>query len=607
VTIVSRDLPVRGERTLASTQAQSRFDLVGLHWQGTGAVVFRTRSLAGRWSSWQAAGDDNRPDTRTGEGVSTRGWRLGSPIWTGVSDRIQYRLRGRVSRLRAYFVWSPVQHQALRRLSIAGSPPIVTRTAWGGDELLRRNHPLYASSARLVIVHHTATPNAYTPDQSAAIVRGIDVYHVKANGWNDIGYNFLVDRYGQVYEGRYGGMTRNVIGAHALGFNTGSVGIALIGNFMAAKPTSAAVQSLERLIAWRLDLAHVDPVSTLAYVSGGSERWRAGANVQLRAVSGHRDTGSTSCPGNDLYPLLNQIAVAAEKIGLPKLYAPVVRGSVGGPVAFSARLSGALPWTITVDGPDGRAVARGTGTGPAVAWTWNSTGFAPGRYIWAMDAGPGVLPARGQVGGLAPPPPPRALVTNLTISPGVLSPNGDGYGDQGTIAYSLSARSSVTATVTDAKGMVVSTLFSAQQQSARAISFAWSPGDLPDGQYQLVLSVQSGDGRSQTATVAFTIDRILSAVAAMPAAIPPGSAMAVSFALAGDAQVTVTIVGPDGSTVAAVFQGGLAAGSYSYTWTALLGNGTNAPDGQYQAVVSVADALGTVTQTAGFGITSAPP
>src|SRR5262249_1180730 len=162
----------------------------------------------------------------------------------------------------------------------------------------------YATAVKLVIVHHTATPNDYTPDQAAAIVRGIDVFHVRTRGWDDIGYNFLVDRFGQVYEGRFGGMTRNVIRAHALRFNTPSVGIALIGTFTNAKPTAPAVQSLEKLIAWRLDLAHVDPVSTLTYVSGGSERWRAGLKVKLRAVSGHRDTGSTTCPGNQLYAQL---------------------------------------------------------------------------------------------------------------------------------------------------------------------------------------------------------------------------------------------------------------------------------------------------------------
>src|SRR5581483_288034 len=182
-----------------------------------------------------------------------------NPTWTGVSDSLQYRVRGRVSRLRAAFIWSPVVHETWRTLSVAGSPPIISRDDWGGNELLRRNQPRYASSVRLVFVHHTATPNNYTPDQAAAIVRGIDIYHVKANGWNDIGYNFVVDKYGHVYEGRYGGITKNVIGAHALGFNRGSVGIALIGNYNTVRPPAVAVQAIERLVAWRLDLAHVDP------------------------------------------------------------------------------------------------------------------------------------------------------------------------------------------------------------------------------------------------------------------------------------------------------------------------------------------------------------
>ncbi len=583
VTMVTRDLPA-GARTLAAP----RFDLVGLHWRGPGSVVFRTRSPGGRWSGWQAPDDTN-------------------PTWTGVSDSIQYRVRGRVSHLRASFIWSPVVHETWRTLSVAGSPPIISRDDWGGNELLRRNQPRYASAVRLVFVHHTATPNNYTPDQAAAIVRGIDVYHVKTNGWNDIGYNFLIDRFGRVYEGRYGGITRNVIGAHALGFNTGSVGIAVIGNFMSSKPTTAAVQSLEKLIAWRLDLAHVDPVSTLTYVSGGSERIRAGVKVKLRAVSGHRDTGSTSCPGNYLYSQLNRIATLAEQTGLPKLYAPLVSGKIGGPVVFSGRLSSSLPWNITVNGPDGRRAASASGMGPAVSWTWNSAGFTPGRYTWTMSAGSAVLPAKGLVGGTTLPPPPSAFVQGLAVMPAVISPNGDGYADTGTISYTLASRATVTATVTDANGTPVETLFSAQKQSARAISFGFSPGDLPDGPYTLVLSAQADDGRSETHNVPFTLDRILSTVTATPTAIAPGGVVAAGFALAGSGQVTVTILGPDGSTAATLFQGGLAAGTYSYTWNGVLGDGTPAPAGHYQVLVSVVDGFGTVTQPAGFDVTVAPP
>ena len=120
--------------------------------------------------------------------------------------------------------------------------------------------------------------------------------------------------------------------------------------------------------------------------------------MTLRAVSGHRDTGSTSCPGTYLYSQLDAIAAAAERMGLPKLYAPVVRGKIGGPVVFSGRLSSTLPWTMAVTGPSGVVVARASGIGPAISWTWNSAGFAPGRYTWAMSAGPSVRPANGVVG-----------------------------------------------------------------------------------------------------------------------------------------------------------------------------------------------------------------
>ena len=116
-------------------------------------------------------------------------------------------------------------------------------------------------------MHHTAGTNAYSPSQSAAIVRGIEIYHVKGNGWNDIGYNFLVDKYGQVFEGRYGGADKNVIGAHAEGFNTGSFGVAVLGTYTSSAPPAAAQTALANLIAWRLDIAHVDPLSTLMVAS----------------------------------------------------------------------------------------------------------------------------------------------------------------------------------------------------------------------------------------------------------------------------------------------------------------------------------------------------
>ena len=145
-----------------------------------------------------------------------------------------------MTRLRAYYVESPVEKLGLRRLTIAGAPSIIPRSAWGADEEIRRAPPQYFDAVHFAVVHHTAGSNAYSPAQSAAIVRGIEVYHVDANGWNDIGYNFLVDKYGQVFEGRYGGVDRPVIGAHALGFNAGSVGVAVLGDYNSTRISAAA-------------------------------------------------------------------------------------------------------------------------------------------------------------------------------------------------------------------------------------------------------------------------------------------------------------------------------------------------------------------------------
>ena len=110
---------------------------------------------------------------------------------------------------------------------------------------MRRAAPRYADAVRMVFVHHTDTPNGYAPGDVPAIIRSIYTYHVRSNGWNDIGYNFLVDAYGRVFEGRAGGIDRPVIGAHTEGFNTGSVGIAVIGNGSLAPLTAAARDALD--------------------------------------------------------------------------------------------------------------------------------------------------------------------------------------------------------------------------------------------------------------------------------------------------------------------------------------------------------------------------
>ena len=272
---------------------------------------------------------------------------------------------------------SPRERPSTKHAELAGAPPIITRAGWHANEAIRRGAPFYADSVHFAIVHHTAGSNSYTKAQSASIVRAIELYHVKANGWNDIGYNFLVDKYGQIFEGRYGGMTRPVIGAHAQGFNTGSVGVAVIGDYSSTGISPAARAALVSLLAWRLDLQHVDPASSLVRVSSGNPRYPAGKAVTLKAISGHRDVYPTTCPGQGLYAQLPSIRAAVAKSGLPKLYAPAVTGTLGGLVHFTARLSERAAWVVTVKDQNKVVVASGSGTGGAVDWTWDAADVRP--------------------------------------------------------------------------------------------------------------------------------------------------------------------------------------------------------------------------------------
>jgi N-acetylmuramoyl-L-alanine amidase-like protein/flagellar hook capping protein FlgD len=607
--IVSQDLPVGVSRTTAGAAAPKRFDLVGLHWQGSGSVLFRTRSVAGRWTRWQRAApeDEDQPDVGTAEDGTRRGWRLGDPYWVGRSNRLEWRLRGKVTRLRAWYVSSPTERSAVRLVSMAGSPKILTRAAWHADDEILRGSPRYSGHVYFAVVHHTAGSNAYTAAQSPAILRAIQLYHVKGNGWNDIGYNFLVDKYGQVFEGRIGGIARNVVGAHAEGFNYGSTGVAVIGNYGSASITPAAQRALVKLLAWRLDVAHVDPLSIVDWSSGGNPKYPLGTHLKLRAISGHRDTGFTSCPGTRLYARLPDIARQAAATGLPKLYAPTAVGALGGPVKFAARLSTPAAWTVTVKSFTGAVVATGRGTGSTVAWTWNSAGATPGSYTWTVEAGPDTRPATGTVGQTAVTPPPApALLTGLTLDPQVISPDGDGIADALTISYALAARASVTVTVKDAAGLVVATRFANQPQGARRQLFSYTAAGLADGRYTVSVSAVGEDARSSRLDAPFSVDRTVSGLMlSVPVLSPNGDgaddAIAIAFTLATPANAVVQIE-QAGLVLAPVFAGVLPAGTSQFSWNGVLPTGAVAPPGTYDAAVVVDGPFGQTRHAVSFTV-----
>ncbi|BBX75516.1 LGFP repeat-containing protein [Mycobacterium shinjukuense] len=189
------------------------------------------------------------------------------------------------------------------------APPIIGRAEWGADESLRCGSPQYDRKVRAAVLHHTAGSNDYSPLESAGIVKAIYTYHSKTLGWCDIAYNALVDKYGQVFEGSAGGLTKAVEGFHTGGFNRDTWGVAMIGNFDDTPPTPVQLRTVGRLLGWRLGLDDVDPKSTVDLESEGGSytTFSGGAIAKLPAIFTHRDVGKTDCPGNAGYALMDEI------------------------------------------------------------------------------------------------------------------------------------------------------------------------------------------------------------------------------------------------------------------------------------------------------------
>jgi peptidoglycan hydrolase-like protein with peptidoglycan-binding domain len=227
-------------------------------------------------------------------------------------------------------------------------PVILTRAAWGADESLRRAAPSYAK-IQVGFVHHTDSGNNYTRAQVPAMIRGIYAYHVKSKGWNDIAYNFLVDRFGRAWEGRYGGMDKAVVGAHTQNFNSVGMAISAIGNFETAAAPAVMTDTYKKVFAWKFSLAKI-PATGKIVLHG----------VNLNRISGHRDAGQTACPGRNLYAKLGVIrAGTAAIMGAPPVVVPPKP-----PVATPP--SAAAPWAATRYTPYKAVVLRQGSKGSAV-------------------------------------------------------------------------------------------------------------------------------------------------------------------------------------------------------------------------------------------------
>ncbi|MFG2334860.1 N-acetylmuramoyl-L-alanine amidase [Streptomyces sp. NPDC048604] len=307
------------------------FSMIGLTWdeprvQLEGTAQIRTRDArTGLWTTWRTLDTDARVP-ESGREAAADGVRAGAqPLWTGASDGVQFRATGDrlPAGLRVELVDpgdpelpAPTPEAVPEsEPAAAGLPPVTSRSGWGADESLA-GAPTYTSEVKAVFVHHTAGTNAYDCGESASLVRGIFLYHVQSQGWKDIGYHFLVDKCGTVFEGRAGGIDRPVKGAHTYGFNTDTASVSMLGNYNTATAEAVARTAVARVAAWKLRLRGYDPAGTVTLTSGADNGYyTTGQKVLLNRISGHRDGYPTECPGNNLYGALPEIRQTAHAAG----------------------------------------------------------------------------------------------------------------------------------------------------------------------------------------------------------------------------------------------------------------------------------------------------
>jgi len=366
----------------------------------------------------------------------------------------------------------------------------------------------------------------------------------------------------------------------------------VMGNYESVDPPQAAVDALVRTLAWRLDLAHVDPLSTVNEISSGNERFNPGIPVLLRAISGHRDTGLTECPGQRLYALLPSIAKRVAALGLPKLYAPLAAPDEGGGIRFTARLSSALGWRVTVTDPAGAELGSGTGMSTAVDWTWRPIGPIPSGARWRIEA-PGATPALGTLGTQTT----TALqIAATNAAPVTLTPNGDGQGDTAEVGFALSADANVGGEIIDATGAVVAQAAPLRWRRAGDRTITVAGQSLADGAYTLRLTAKATGDRVATVDVPLLVTRTLGHVSLDATSFTPngdgrGDTLTISVPLAGPADLTVRIL-RDGKWIVTPLAGPFDSGIQTATWDGSKRIG-RARDGDYVVSVESVDAVGT--------------
>lgn len=383
--------------------------------EGVG-VSLRTRSEGGAWGEWHDVRvvPDEGPDASSGEGASAAaaapGRWFSEPVWVGEADELQLRVDGAAPEdVGVHLVDSLGQNRgagervadAARAVAealttggrpaaaVIDRPEIITRSEWGADESKRSGSPSYTDHVDAAVLHHTATGNDYSRSEAASVIRSIYHYHAQTRGWTDIGYNFLVDRFGRLYQGRAGGLEEPVVGAHAAGYNAETVGVAFVGTH--AKPGGVSLPeeaeaSATRLLQWLFDVHHID---------GEADAWLGGNRVP--PIIGHGDVGSTDCPGGYVRDRMDAVRgdVAdgqAEMFTAPRESATQL--GVGDELRVSAGLKPPGEWELTVRHEDAGVLHGRQGRGEEASIAWEAP--RAGMYEWTLSS-PGRRPASGEV------------------------------------------------------------------------------------------------------------------------------------------------------------------------------------------------------------------
>ncbi|MDP1819360.1 MAG: peptidoglycan recognition protein [Acidimicrobiales bacterium] len=298
-------------------------EMVGFTWTSDdlGELSVQAQRRDGSWAEELHLHSDSgeAPQGPTADGATVGG--TAGPAWLGHDlQRVTVTVEaGDLRDLQLHAIDTEPAAQPALGPTVASAlpsmPSVISRAQWGANESWRNsqpgctNNPQYADNVDYAVIHHTVSSNDYSAADTAALLRGIYDFHVHSNGWCDIAYNFLVDRHGQVFEGRYGGTHSAVVGGHTGGFNTRSTGIAMVGDYRTASVSSSTYDSLRRLLAFKLGHHGIDPKGTAPVytVAHNSSRFAGGQWINVQTVTNHGDLSNTECPGGSLRNIISRL------------------------------------------------------------------------------------------------------------------------------------------------------------------------------------------------------------------------------------------------------------------------------------------------------------